>query len=92
MPATSVPAGKPELIVTPETSLMGKVLRVNEPGRFVVLVFPPGRMPELQERLSVYHLGLKSGELRVSGPQLDESVVADVIKGQAAVGDEVRDQ
>ena len=34
-----------QLIVTPDNILTGNVVSVNEVGRFVVLQFPPGRMP-----------------------------------------------
>ena len=86
------PGGKQNLIVTPETALVGKVSSVHTPGRFVVLSFPVGHLPMLEQRLNVYRRGLKVGELRVSGPQLDDVVVADVLDGEAGIGDEVRDR
>ncbi len=84
--------GKQSFIVTPEIGLVGKVSSVHTPGRFVVLNFPVGHLPALEQRLQVYRRGLKVGELRVSGPQLDDVVVADVLQGEAAIGDEVRDR
>jgi len=80
------------LIVTPDTGLSGKVVKVNTGGRFVVLNFPLGRLPVTDQRLNVYHLGLKIGEVKVSGPQLEDNVVGDLMSGTAQVGDEVRDQ
>src|SRR5215471_9144803 len=79
------------LIVTPEVGLQGKVMRTNPAGKFVVLNFPVGHLPSLEQRLSVYRLGLKVGEVRVTGPQLDDNIVGDVVAGEAAVGDVVRD-
>ena len=79
------------LIVTPETSLQGKVMRANPAGKFVVLNFPVGHLPTLDQRLNVYRLGLKVGEVRVTGPQLDDNVVGDIVAGEAAAGDVVRD-
>jgi hypothetical protein len=79
------------LIVTPEAGLQGKVVRTNPAGKFVVLNFPVGHLPALDQRLSVYRLGLKVGEVRITGPQLDDNVVGDVVAGEAAVGDVVRD-
>ena len=84
--------GKQKLIVTPEMALVGKIASVQTPGRFVVLSFPVGHLPAMQQRLNVYRRGLKVGELRVTGPQLDDLVVADVLDGEAGVGDEARDR
>ncbi len=80
------------LIVTPDNALVGKVVRVNPNGSYVVLNFPVGRLPALQQRLNLYRLGLKVGEVKVSGPQRDDNIIADVTSGEAAVGDEVRDR
>jgi hypothetical protein len=105
--STSPPAGAPpspavsgsamaaqssqKLIVTPGTNLVGKVIRVNPAARFVVLNFPIGHLPVIDQRLALYRKGLKVGEVKVTGPQLDENVVADVIAGEFQVGDEARD-
>ena len=95
-PVPTTPAGtnRPSstaLIVTPEAGLQGKVMRTNPAGKFVVLNFPVGHLPSLEQRLSVYRLGLKVGEVKVTGPQLDDNIVGDVVAGEAAVGDVVRD-
>lgn len=79
-------------IVTPDTALVGKVVAVNNPGRFVVLNFPVGRMAAVGQVLGVYRDGLKVGELKVSGPQRDDNIVADLTAGEARVGDTVRDR
>jgi hypothetical protein len=84
--------GDQKVIVTPETGLSGKIVRVNTGGRFVVLNFPVGHLPALDQRLNVYRLGLKVGEVRVTGPQLDDNVVGDLAAGDARVGDDVRDK
>jgi hypothetical protein len=89
-PSASWP--KEKLIVTPDNLLVGKIAKVNMEGRFVVLTFPIGRLPTLEQRLSVYHQGLKCGEVRVTGPQLDDNVVGDLVIGDAQPGDEVRAQ
>ncbi len=81
-----------KLIVTPETGLAGKVVNVNTGGRFVVLNFPIGHLPKLDQPLNVYRLGLKVGEVRATGWQLDDNVVADLLAGEAQPGDEVRDR
>jgi hypothetical protein len=78
--------------ITPETQLVGKVAKVNVDGRFVVLTFPIGHLPALQQQLNIYRRGLKVGEVRVTGPQLDDNVVGDISAGDAQAGDEVRSQ
>lgn len=81
-----------KLIVTPESLLVGKVTMFNTAGRFVVLDFPVGRMPSLDQTMFIYREGLKVGEVRVTGPERDNNTVADLISGEAARGDEVRDK
>jgi hypothetical protein len=81
-----------KLIVTPANSLVGKVARINTAARFVVLNFPIGTLPVIDQRLNLYRQGLKVGEVRVTGPQFDDNVVADVVTGDAQVGDEARDK
>jgi len=81
-----------QVIITPDTQLAGKVTRVNQDGRFVVMTFPISHLPNLNQRLNVYRGGLKVGEIRVTGPQLDDNVVGDIAAGDALVGDEVRAQ
>ena len=80
------------MIVTPESALVGKVATVNQPGKFVVLNFPIGHLPVVQQHLNVYRQGLKVGELKVTGPQLDDNIVADLVAGESEPGDEVRDK
>jgi len=81
-----------KVVVTPENALVGRVATVNGVARFVVLTFPPGRLPALEQRLNLYRKGLKVGEVKVTGPQTDENIVADIVAGDAEVTDEVRDK
>lgn len=81
-----------ELLITPETSLSGKIVRVNNQGRFVVVNFPVGQLPALDQHLNIYRAGLKVGEVRVTGPQYDDNIVGDLIAGEAQPGDSVRDR
>src|ERR1035438_5355416 len=78
--------------VTPEHTLAGKVVRVNGPGRFVVLNFPIGSMPLTDQRLNLYRQGQKVGEVKVTGPQQEDNTVADLVAGEAEVGDDARRQ
>ncbi len=90
-PAASAPKAS-TMIITPDTSLAGKVYSYNESGRYVVLSFPVGRMPAMGRSLFIYRNGLKTGEVKVTGPQRDTNTVADLVTGDAQAGDEVRDQ
>jgi uncharacterized lipoprotein YajG len=79
-------------IVTPDARPTGKVVKVNLTGRFVVLNFPLGRMPMLEQHLNLYRNGLKVGEVRVSGPQQEDDIVADLVAGESQIGDVASDQ
>ncbi len=35
---------------------------------------------------------MKVGEVKITGPQQDNNIVADLVTGEAQVGDDVRDQ
>jgi hypothetical protein len=79
-------------IVTPDASLSAKVVSVNTVGRFVVLSFPPDNMPKLGQPLFLYRAGLKVADVKITGPQQENNIVADLVSGEAQVGDTVRDQ
>lgn len=85
-------SAKPDnkLIVLPDNLLAGRVAVFNPAGRFVVVYFPGGSLPAIDQRMGVYRQGLKVGEVKFSGPQRDDNIVADLIEGEAQAGDEVR--
>jgi hypothetical protein len=85
---TNDAAGK--LIITPDTSATGTVARVNLAARFVILTFPVGNLPEVGRVLYVYRHGLKVGEVKVTAPQQDDNTAADIVTGEADMGDEIR--
>jgi hypothetical protein len=68
------------------------VVSVNTIGRFVVMSFPTGQMPRMDQTLFLYRNGLKTGEVHVTGPQQDSNIVADLVSGDAQVGDTVSDK
>ena len=78
----------PALAPTLET--VGKVVSVNAVVRFVVLDFPLNSMPAMGQKMSVYHAGQKTGEIKISGPQNETNIVADITAGTVQAGDEVR--
>jgi hypothetical protein len=57
-----------------------------------VLGFTVGQMPKQDQGLFLYRDGMKVGEVKITGPQRENNIVADLVTGEAQVGDEVRDQ
>jgi len=91
--ATVRPAAMaPAPILTPDYSLTAKVVSVNTVGRFVVLGFPASQLPKVDQTMFLYRGGLKVAEVRITGPQQENDIVADLTSGDAQVGDTVRDQ
>jgi hypothetical protein len=92
-PVAPAAASAPAItIVTPDNSLAGKVVSYDSAGRFVVLNFPSRLMPRTDQQLFLYRAGLKVAELKVTGPQNDDNIVADLVSGDAQTGDDVRDK
>ena len=79
-------------VIKPADVLTGKVSSYNSVGGFAVLNFPVTKMPAVGQKLSVYRAGLKVGEVKITGPQKDDNIVADLAKGEIKVGDEVRER
>ena len=82
-------AGKP--VVTQANMIVGRVATVNPTGRFVVLSFPTGKMPAQDQRLNIYRSNVKIAEVKITGPQKGENVVADILSGEPEVSDEARE-
>lgn len=79
-------------VVKPSNMMTGKVVSFNGVGRFAVLNFPITHMPAIDQAMFLYRDGLKIGEVKITGPQKDDNIVADLVKGEAKAGDEVRDR
>ena len=91
--ATAKPAPvAAKTIITPDSSLAAKVIKVNTVARFAILNFPEGRMPKPEQHLFLYRGGLKAAEVKISGQPSETLIVADIVSGDAQVGDLVRDQ
>jgi len=89
-PAETGAATGQKLIVTPGSALVGKVAHVNPTSRFAILTFPIGHLPAHEQRFSLYRRGLKVGEVKITGPQYDDNVVADITAGDCEIGDQAR--
>ena len=44
------------------------------------------------QALALYRQGQKIGEVKVTGPQQDDNIIADITSGEAEAGDEVREK
>src|SRR5215510_10996031 len=67
--ASVTPASTNTFLVTPDLSVSGHVVRVNQNLRFVVLTFPIGQTPPNGTRMNVYRRGDIVGEVRVTDQQ-----------------------
>lgn len=88
--SNSTNADNSRISVTPDTSPIGTVARVNVSARFVIITFPVGTLPTPGQEMFIYRHGLKVGDVKVSAPQQDNNTAADIIAGEAGVGDEAR--
>jgi len=89
--AVAPPAPVP-VVVTPDNSLSAKVVSCNDAGRFVILNFSVGELPRSGQTLFLYRDGLKVGEVKVNADHRNNYVVADLVNGDAKIGDDVREQ
>src|SRR5262245_36701521 len=55
-----------EQTVTPSGAIVGKIVRVNTGARFVVISYPLGQLPAVDQNLNVYRAGAKVGEIKIS--------------------------
>lgn len=79
-------------VVKSSDALSGRVVRFSVVGRFVILNFSIAKMPALDQTLFIYRENLKVGVVKITGPQQDDNIVADIVEGEAKAGDEVRDR
>ena len=82
--------GTTNSLMTPATSPVGRIARINKEGNFAVISFPIGQLPANGTVLGVYHAGTKSGQIRISGPAKENLTVGDFIAGSGQEDDEVR--
>ena len=82
--------GNTNLIITPASSLVGRVASVNPQASIVVLSFPIGQLPENGTKFSLFRAGAKVGEVKITGPTAETFTVGDISAGSAQEGDEVR--
>jgi len=79
-------------VVIPVIPVAGTVTSVNDPGRFVVVDFALGALPQRGQRLWVYRAGQRVGEVCATHWVAGTHVAADVRAGTLQPGDAVRDE
>lgn len=75
----------------PINPVQGRVTFLNEKSRFVIVDFAFYQMPRVGQRLGVYRRDVRIGEVRISGPTDGTAIVADLMSGEAGLGDQVRE-
>jgi hypothetical protein len=68
----------------------GRIHSVNPGLQFVVIDYTLGGVPALQSLLPVYRGDQKVGQVRLTGPERNGFVAADVVEGILQTDDEVR--
>ena len=89
-PATAREPAPQNPLATPLNEPSGKVASVNAGLRFIVIDFAYNPLPQVDQRLSVFRNGQKVGEVKISNQMRNNIVAADIVEGEAQVGDEVR--
>ena len=89
-PSTRAQATNASPSETWRAEMVGEITSVRAAGQFAVVRFPVGVMPPPGTVLAVWRQGVKSAEVRVTGPQRDLLTVVDILKGECRIGDEVR--
>lgn len=87
-PAKNQP--NPAPVITPVSAFAGKVVLVNAPLKYVVVEGVIGRLPPVEQSLNVYREGQKVGVVVVSNQARGANFAADLMQGEAHVGDTVR--
>jgi hypothetical protein len=82
---------RPEPLVRAVDRVAGTVREVRPQLRFVILDYGPGKVPQLDQKLSVYRGTDKVGEIKISGPYRGTTVAADITAGEAKFGDLVKE-
>ena len=77
-------------VILPVAEATGLVTKVHERLRFVVIDYALQELPGQGQILYLYRQGQRVARLKVSGPVMGQSLVADIVEGAAAVGDEAR--
>lgn len=78
--------------VIPVNLNLGRVVSYNAKLRFVVLDYTLSQLPPRGKTVCLYRDGAKTGSARIVGPSNNTSIIADLLDGDARIGDEARDE
>lgn len=79
------------VMVIPVNPIRGKVVLVNAELKYVVIDFSLGRLPNPEQKLNAYRAGQKVGEVRISNQAVSVNFAADIVAGEAKLGDEIKE-
>ncbi|MGE3310297.1 MAG: hypothetical protein AB7O66_10040 [Limisphaerales bacterium] len=86
-PTTKSENAEPEPLLLPTS---GRVHNINAGLQFVVVDYTLGGAPPLQSLVHVYRGNQRVGQLRLTGPERNGFIAADIVEGILQVDDEVR--
>lgn len=84
------PEVRPVRLTEPLDGTVGRVISVNARLQFVVLDYSLNVLPAVGDRLEVWRGERRLGELKVTGPVRNTTLVADIVSGEPEVGDQTR--
>ena len=90
-PATDGRTVRTPVKVIPVNPIQGKVVLLKTDLNYVIIDFSLGRLPSPEQKLNVYRGGQKVGQVRISGQSVSVNFAADIVAGEAKVGDEVKE-
>lgn len=79
------------ITIRPARVLNGRIVIVNGEAGVCVVNFPIGQLPPLDATLTVYRHGIRTGEIKVTGPTRDDNIAAEILIGDIQADDEARD-
>lgn len=91
-PMPHTPANVESVSIQPARVLNGRVAIVNAKAGVCAINFPIGQLPALDSTLTVYRHGVRVGEIKITGPQRDDNIVAEILSGEIQPGDEARNR
>jgi len=84
------PPVQPVRLNQPLDAWVGHVISVHSRLRFAVLDYSLSGRPQVGDRLEVWRADGVVGELKITGPFRNTTVVADVVSGEPQPGDQTR--
>lgn len=84
------PPVRPVRLQEPMDGRVGRVMSVNARLRFVLLDYSLNTLPKIGDVVELWREEQVIGELKVTGPIRNTTVLADVVSGEPKVGDLAR--